>query len=390
MGPTDRILIAGGGLAALEAVLALRGETTAEDLPITMLAPEASFAYRPMATRAAVGHGSHWGLDLARFAVDHRVELVADALGSVDVDAQIAITGGGERLQYSALLVAVGATRRPWLPGAIVFGLTEPGAGIPSLLRDLEHGTASHVAFVVPADAFWPPLVYELALLTAEYVHTASLVVTLSLVTQEPAPLAGFGPRASLAMAQRLRRDRVEVRTGAVVDTVEADRVVTLPALSGPAIDGLAADPDGFLPIDERARVCGTVNVYGAGDAVACPIKQAGLTARQADAAADSILADRGFRSRHRRPPATLDGILTPDADLLDWFHYPRWTGAGDMRPRSIWWPPPEISARRVSPYLRAVHGDWTAGDESRPAGIPVSLDLSRRGSPSRRHSSVS
>jgi sulfide:quinone oxidoreductase len=382
MEPTasGRILIAGGGLAALEAVLALRAEASAGELPITMLAPEASFAHRPMATKAAVGHGPGWGLDLARFARDHRVDLVAEALASVDVDARVGTTSAGAELPYSALLVAVGATRRPWLPGAITFGLAQPGAGMPSLLSDLEHGVASHVAFVVPAEAFWPPLVYELALLTAEYVRTASLDVTLSIVTPEPAPLAAFGPRASLAMAQRLRRERIEVRAGAAIDTVDADRVVTLPALSGPAIDGLAADPDGFLPIDERGRVSGTADVYAAGDAVAFPIKQAGLTAHEADAAADSILADRGFRSRHRRFPATLDGILTPDADLLDWFHDPRWTHSGDMRPRSIWWPPPEISARRLSPYLRAVHGDWMMGDESPPAGIPVRLDLVRSG----------
>jgi sulfide:quinone oxidoreductase len=381
-GASRRILVAGGGLAALEAVLAMRAEASAEVLAITMLAPEASFAHRPMATKAAVGHGSTWGLDLAHFARDHEVDLVGGALAGVHADARVAETSAGDELPYSALLVAVGATRRPWLRGAITFGLTRPGAGIATLLSELEHGVASHVAFVVPDEPFWPPLVYELALLTAERVRAASLDATLSVVTPEGAPLAAFGPRASLALAQRLRRERIELRTAATMDTVDADRVVTLPALSGPAIDGLPADPDGFLPIDEHGRVSGTADVYAAGDAVAFPLKQAGLTAREADAAADAILADRGLRSLHRRFPATLDGVLTPDADLLDWFHDPRLADAGDTRPRSIWWPPPEISARRLSPYLRAVHGDWMMRDDSPPAGIPVRLDLGARRDP--------
>jgi sulfide:quinone oxidoreductase len=387
-----RVLVAGGGLAALEAVVAMRGPASAEELPITMLAPEASFTSRPMATKAAVGHGSIWRLDLARFARDHRVELIPEALASVDADAGVATTSAGVELPYSALLVAVGATRRPWLPGAIAFGLTEPGAGISSLLRDLKDGAASHVAFVVPSEAFWPPLVYELALLTAEYVRVASLGATVSLVTPEPAPLAEFGPRASLAVARRLRRDRIEVRTGATdAVAVDADRVVTLPALSGPEIDGLPADRDGFLPVDERGRVHGTADVYAAGDAVAFRIKQAGVTARQADAVADTILADRGVRSHHRLFPTALDGVLTPDEDLLD-LRDPRWADDCDLRPRSIWWPPPTLSARSLSPYLNAMHSGYLATEDPAPGGIPVHLALgatrvSRHAPPSRRHS---
>jgi sulfide:quinone oxidoreductase len=371
----SRVLVAGGGLAALEAVLTMRGSARTEDLPIAMLAPEASFASRPMATKAAVGHGPVWRMELGRFARDHDVELVAESLASVDVNERVATTSSGAEVVYSELLVAVGARRRAWLEGAITFGLTEPGGGIALLLQDLASGAASNVAFVVPPNAFWTPLVYELALLIAGYARAASLDATVSLVTPESAPLAMFGPRASLAVAQRLRREQIEVRLRANADAVDADRVVTLPALSGPAIDGLPADPEGFLPIDERGRITGTVNVYAAGDTVAFPIKQAGLTARQADAAADTILADRDLRSRHRLFPTALEGLLTPDEDFLD-LRDPRWADDCALRPRSIWWPPPTISAPCLSPYLQAVHGECMATNAPPPGGIPVHVDL--------------
>jgi sulfide:quinone oxidoreductase len=370
-----RVLVAGGGLAALEAVLTMRGAASAGDLPITMLAPEASFASRPMATKAAVGHGPVWRMDLGRFARDQHVELVAESLASVDVDEHVATTSAGAEVVYSELLVAVGARRRSWLEGAITFGLAESGGGIAALLGDLASGAASNVAFVVPPNAFWTPLVYELALLIAGYARAASLDATVSLVTPESAPLAMFGPRASLAAAQRLRREQIEVWLRADAGAVDADRVVTLPALSGPAIDGLPADPEGFLPTDERGRVTGAVHVYAAGDAVAFPIKQAGLTARQADAAADTILADRDLQSRHRLFPTTLDGLLTPDEDFLD-LRDPRWADDGAVRPRSIWWPPPTTSAPCLSPYLETVQGDRLAAYDPPPGGIPVRLDL--------------
>ncbi|MGD0455391.1 MAG: hypothetical protein ABSB69_17530, partial [Solirubrobacteraceae bacterium] len=45
-----RVLIAGGGVAALEALLALRA-LAPEQTEITVLAPNAEFVYRPMAVR---------------------------------------------------------------------------------------------------------------------------------------------------------------------------------------------------------------------------------------------------------------------------------------------------------------------------------------------------
>jgi hypothetical protein len=54
-GTTDpfRVVIAGGGVAALEAALALR-ELTGERVRTTLLSPEPEFVYRPMRVQGAV------------------------------------------------------------------------------------------------------------------------------------------------------------------------------------------------------------------------------------------------------------------------------------------------------------------------------------------------
>jgi len=75
---------------------------------------------------------------------------------------------------------------------------------------------------------------------------------------------------------------------------VVADRVVALPRLSGPAIEGVPRNRNGFLPTDAHGRVAGAADVYAAGDLTAFPIKQGGLAAQQADAAAEAIAAAAG------------------------------------------------------------------------------------------------
>ena len=48
---------------------------------------------------------------------------------------------------------------------------------------------------------------------------------------------------------------------------MRADRVVTLPALRGPAIPGLPDDGSGFIPVDDYCAAESLEHVYVAGDA---------------------------------------------------------------------------------------------------------------------------
>ena len=70
-------------------------------------------------------------------------------------------------------------------------------------------------------------------------------------------------------------------------------RVIALPSAAH-AGAGLPGDERGFVPVDEHGRVPGLDGVWAAGDCVAYPIKQGGIAAQQADAAADSIAARAG------------------------------------------------------------------------------------------------
>ena len=76
--------------------------------------------------------------------------------------------------------------------------------------------------------------------------------------------------------------------------SLPADRVVALPRLFGPAIPGLPRDPEGFLPTDASGRIDGVEHVYGAGDGTASRLKQGGMAAHQADAAAQAIALAAG------------------------------------------------------------------------------------------------
>ena len=132
----------------------------------------------------------------------------------------------------------------------------------------------------------------------------------LVLVTPEPRPLALFGDRASATVAEMLAAAGVEFVGESHVEPVEgavrllpggrmiaADRLVALPLLRGPELDGVPSEPDfGFIPVDPHGRVDGLDGVYAAGDATNFPIKQGGLATQQADAVAEHVAARHGVR----------------------------------------------------------------------------------------------
>src|SRR5215203_5858322 len=104
-----------------------------------------------------------------------------------------------------------------------------------------------------------------------------------------------FGDRGSSAVAEMLGASHVEPVEGAIRllpsgRMVPADRLVALPLLRGPRLDGVPSEPTfGFIPVDPHGRVDGLEGVYAAGDATNFPIKQGGLATQQADAVAEHV-----------------------------------------------------------------------------------------------------
>ena len=68
--------------------------------------------------------------------------------------------------------------------------------------------------------------------------------------------------------------------------------------------------PTGFIPTDLHGLVEGELDVYAAGDATTCPIKQGGVATQQADAAAEAIAARLGAPVEPQPFRPVLRGLL--------------------------------------------------------------------------------
>ena len=246
-----RVLIAGGGVAAVEALLALRA-LAGERVKIGMLAPDPRFRYRPLSVTEPFGLGISRDLDLLEIALEHGATFLRDALAAVDVEARHVATKGGRILSYDVLLVATGTRGTEAVPGALTFRDSADRDSMGDLVADLDRGRVRRVAFAVPSNVSWPLGLYELALLCAARVREVELSgVELTLVTPESRPLEIFGPRAAEVVGRMLEAAGIAVRLavspiafeqGELRMTGQAplacDRVVALPKLGVPLLSG--------------------------------------------------------------------------------------------------------------------------------------------------------
>jgi sulfide:quinone oxidoreductase len=385
------VLIAGGGVAGLEAALALR-DLAADQVAVTLLSPEEDFVYRPMSVAEpfARGHAHH-----------HRLPAIAQQLGfawrrgalaGVDAPQRQAVTTDGDRLPYDALLVAVGAQSATALNAATTWTPERDPEVFGGLLRDLEEGYTKRVAFIVPPGNTWPLPAYELALMTAWDARGMGMDdVQITIYTPEDAPLEVFGPAAGAGIRDDLSEAGVAIETSAFVTDVDdrlvllpggeplpTDRAVALPIAAGPQIGGLPADRLGFILTDRFGRVPDTPHVWAAGDATSFPVKQGGVAAQQADAAAQSIAqaAGAGVTPEPFRP--VLRGVVLTGRGRR-WVR--RDTGEdaeGQAARHALFWPPTKVAGRYLSPFLYALDQVEAVGDAAAPTGAPVELDLER------------
>jgi sulfide:quinone oxidoreductase len=275
------------------------------------------------------------------------------------------------------------------LPGAITFSGARDAAVVGAALDALLPGERATVAFAVPSGAFWTLPLYELAILAAARLRLRGSRAQVVLTSPEAAPLDAFGPQASAAVGTVLHERGIEFIPGVrpvaadagelVLDDgqrIEASTIVALPRLVGRRIPGLAQDESGFLTVDEHQRVLGAEDVYAAGDVASFPLKQGGLAAQQADAAAEAILAALGVPVVARPFEPVLKGVLYTDAEPV-YLRAPTGGAAPAPRPYSMWWPPSKIAGRHLGPYLAAQAGAPRA-PEVRPHsdGLAVSIDV--------------
>ncbi len=228
----------------------------------------------------------------------------------------------------------------------------------------------------------WTLPLYELALGAAEWRREHGSECDLTVVTPEPRPLAVFGGAASAGIEQMLSDAGVQLVTS--TDPAEychgltsepdgdggGEVVISLPRLVGRRIPGLTSADDGFLRVDDHGRVLDAPHVYAAGDVIDSPIKQGGLGAQQADAAAAAIVADlTGAENATAGSPVLRANMLTPGEPR----YLRRALGERDgstITGTPVWWPGAKMFGKHLSPFLADLVRSAPADRESSPAPL--------------------
>ncbi len=363
-----RVLIAGGGVAALEEALALR-ELAGERVSTTLLAPEPEFVYRPMRVLEPFARSGAKSYSLAELASDIGFELVRDGFRWLDAPAAVVHTEQEKALAYDALLLAMGARLHPAFTHGLTIDDRQLDDQLHGLIQDVEGGYTHSIAFVAPTEMPWPLPIYELALMTARRAYEMQIDVSITIATPEDQPLAIFGSAVSEAVAQLLEKNGITTITSAHCSvpepgrvlvhpgskTLSVDRVVALPQLSGPSTPGVPGGAQGgFIPIDTLCRVRGLENVFAAGDATDFPIKLGGIAAQQADTAATAIAALAGAPVEPKPFHPEIHAILLgADRPLYLSAHVTGGHGSSSqISEEPTWSPPTKIAAKYLAPYL--------------------------------------
>ena len=364
-----RVVIAGGGVAGLEAALAL-GELAPGLTATTVLAPNSEFVDRPMTVREPFAYPQANRYALEPIVRDAGAELVADELAWVDPVKRVVHTRSDGELEYDVLVLALGARITPRYKHAITIDDRQLDETLHGLIQDVEEGYVKSVAFVAPGRMAWPLPLYELALMTSTRAFDMDVEVDITIVTPEDSPLAIFGSLASSAIGDRLTKAKIKTitsayaeipRTGEIVINpgdryLKVDRVVALPELYGPSVRGVPLSEHGFLRVDSHCKLVDMEGIYAAGDATEFAIKHGGVSSQQADAAAESIAALAGAPLTPQQFHPVIRGmLLTGDTPL---YLTARITGgqgfSSEITDEPTWSPPSKVASKYLAPYLAA------------------------------------
>ena len=260
------VVICGGGIAGVEGLLRLR-RLAGDHVEITLVSPSEALVYRPMAVHEPFARASARRYPMETIAADMGARWIRDQLASVELDAWTVHTREGTELSYDALLLAVGAREASPYEHAHVFTGRTTDEAFHGIVQDIETGYVTSIAFVLPEGPAWPLPLYELALMTAERARSMNVEPRLTFITPEGRPLKAFGQGAGDAILRLLSQAGIELHTGVTArvsapravtfgdTTLEAERIITLPKLTGPAIRGIPAGTRWFVPIDEHCLV---------------------------------------------------------------------------------------------------------------------------------------
>jgi sulfide:quinone oxidoreductase len=363
-----RVVIVGGGVAALETALAL-ADLGRDLTDVTVIAPNTEFVYRPMVVREPFAHGAAHRYPLAPIVRDAGATLLHGELSWIDPVGRTIHTKAEESIEYDALLLALGASISKRYEHALTIDDRDLDETMHGLIQDVEGDFIHKLAFVAPGRMAWPLPLYELALMTAGRAYDMGIDLETTIVTPEDSPLAIFGASASSSIAELLARSSIETITSAYAEVpnarevvvnpgdrhLEVDRVIALPELFGPELRGIPLGDHGFIRVDPYCRVPDVERVYAAGDATDFPIKHGGIGSQQADTAAQSIAALAGASVTPQRFNPVIHGmLLTNGKPQYLTAHITGGHGfSSEITDTPTWSPPSKIAAKYLAPYLQ-------------------------------------
>jgi sulfide:quinone oxidoreductase len=355
-----RVLVAGGGVAGVETVLAIQSLAESR-VRVEMLAPDRHFSHRPLSVTEPFTPEPPQRIPLASIAADRGIVLHRDAVACVDPDARVVETQDRAWLEYDVLVLALGARPVEAVRGALTFRGSRDAHRVREIVDGLREGLIRRVAFVVPPDTSWSLPIYELALQTAHAVPAAELHV----VTAEPSPIAAFGPDAGAEVASLLAGRGIALHASTTAEehadgglslasdeSLAVDRTVALPRLAGPWVPGAPVDPLGFVPVDDYTRALGADSLHAVGDVAGHRLKQGGLAAQQADVAAHVIAARAGADVTPRPYRPVLRGVLLCGDEVRHLRHDP--SGGAGVSEEPLGSPPHKVAGRHLANYLAA------------------------------------
>ena len=326
MTSTPRILVLGGGFAALEAAFLLRmrlGDRAA----IRLVSDNDHFVFRPNSIYVPFGRDpSSLLVDLRKPLARRRINFEHGGVNEVDPDARFVTLTDGQRFGYDKLVVATGAdTHAEEIPGldehAATIWTSDSMLGVRRRFEQARdrarRGERQRILFLVPPNNKCSGPLYEIVMMLETWLRSQDVrgMVDITWSTYEHGFIQAFGPRLHELVEDEFRERGIdghveeavaEVRPGEVRYTDGSSRgfdhlIAFPPYVAAVRYDGLPADERGFLTTELGTRlVAGHDDIYAPGDAGDFPIKQAFLAFLQADTVAEHIAASmtgREFRS---------------------------------------------------------------------------------------------
>ncbi len=372
------VLIAGAGVASLECAFALHA-LAAEKVNVTVLSPESEFMLRPVLLREPFVWAPARRYPLLDLVAEAGAELVSDRFRWLDAGGRVVHARSGREFTYDALVLALGARRRPMFRHAVTLDDRVLPDQVQGTLADIENGSVRRVALLVGSTAGWPLPLYELAVLLARRARALGIELEVTLATPEVAPEAVFGERVSQTVGELLEAEGVQVITAVRCEVpapgvvsvrpgmteLEVDRVFALPQLSGPSTPGMPKRArGGFLSIDPLCRVRDVDSVYAVGDACDFPVRFVAVAAQEADTAAASIAAEAGAGPEPRPLEPRIHGMLDgPGGPVyLHAYLVGGHAHSATVSSTPTWHPAGPIDAPYLAPYLEAPNHAHTAG----------------------------